>query len=232
MAQEQLSTIRFRTMSSLGFQPGRSIGRYRLVEEIGAGGMGVVFRARDEKLDRDVAIKLLKPGTLLDESARRRFRSEAAALSKLNHPNIQTILDFGSEAEGDYIAIEYIPGTSLDEMLTDPLDEQTAINLGIQLARGLAAAHEVRILHRDLKPANIRVTPEGHLKILDFGLAKILRVDDQTADEGMSVTQGVVGTVPYMSPEQLRGHPVDVRADIYAAGCVLYEMVTARRPHP
>jgi eukaryotic-like serine/threonine-protein kinase len=219
-------------VSSSGFQPGRTLGRYRLIEQIGAGGMGVVFRACDERLDRDVAIKLLHPGIFDDESARHRFRAEASALSKLNHPNIQTILDFGSEPDGDYIAIEYIAGTSMDKMLTSPLDERTAINLGIQLARGLAAAHEVGIVHRDLKPANIRVTPDGHLKILDFGLAKILPQPDDVTAAALSVTKGVVGTVPYMSPEQLRGEPVDQRTDIYAAGCVLYEMVTCRRPHP
>jgi eukaryotic-like serine/threonine-protein kinase len=219
-------------VSSTGFEPGRTLGRYRLIEQIGAGGMGVVFRARDEKLDRDVAIKLLHPGTLEDESARTRFRAEAAALSKLNHPNIQTILDFGSEPDGDYIAIEYIPGTSLDKMVAGPLDERTAASFGLQLARGLAAAHDVGIVHRDLKPANIRITPDGHLKILDFGLAKVLpRPDDVTAAT-LSMTKGVVGTVPYMAPEQLRGELVDQRTDIYAAGCVLYEMLTGRRPHP
>jgi eukaryotic-like serine/threonine-protein kinase len=194
--------------------------------------MGVVFRARDEKLDRDVAIKLLHPGTL-DEPARARFRAEAVALSRLNHPNVQTILDFGSEADGeDYLAIEYIPGTSLDKMVSSPLDERTAIQFGLQIARGLAAAHEVGIVHRDLKPANIRITPDGHLKILDFGLAKVLPKPDDVTAATLSMTKGVVGTVPYMAPEQLRGELVDQRTDIYAAGCVLYEMLTGRRPHP
>src|SRR5438105_10302718 len=154
---------------------GQSLGRYRIIEQIGAGGMGVVYRARDERLERDIALKLLPPGTLADEAARKRFRQEALALSQLNHPNIATIYDFDGLNGVDFLAMEYVEGTTLDCKLTaGPLTEKEVLSIGGQLANGLAAAHQRGVVHRDLKPGNLRQTPDGMLKILDFGLARLL----------------------------------------------------------
>jgi len=214
---------------------GQTYGHYRIIDKIGAGGMGEVYRARDEQLDRDVALKLLPAGTVSDEGARKQFRKEALALAKLNHPNIETIYEFNSQDGVDFLAMELVPGQSLDEMLYGgPMPELEVVRLGTQFAEGLAAAHEQGIIHRDLKPANLFVTPDGRVKILDFGLAKLMHAG-KAHDVTNSVTMqsgAISGTVPYMSPEQLRGLPVDVRSDIYAAGAVLYEMATGRRPFP
>jgi len=214
-------------------QTGQLFGHYRLVEKIGEGGMGVVYRARDEHLIRDVAIKILPRALLSDDDARQRFRKEARALSRLNHTNIAIVFDFDSCAGVDYLAEELVAGASLDEMLArGPLAEKEIVTLGSQLCDGLAAAHEHGIIHRDIKPGNIRVTPNGHLKILDFGLAKALHTTAQpvAGSSLASETQVVAGTLPYMSPEQLRNEKLDARTDIWAAGCVLYEMATGRRP--
>lgn len=194
--------------------------------------MGVVFRAHDERLQRDVAVKVLPAGALANETARRRFRKEALALSRLNHPNIATVHDFDTEAETDFLVTEYIPGIGLDEMLAaGPLAEKEIVSLGSQLAQGLAAAHDQGVIHRDLKPANLRVTPDGRLKILDFGLAHVLppTVPDE-ATASLTQTQVLAGTAPYMAPEQLVGGRLDARTDLWAAGVVLYEMATGRRP--
>jgi eukaryotic-like serine/threonine-protein kinase len=211
---------------------GQKFSHYRIIEQIGAGGMGVVYRAHDEQLDRDVAIKVLPPRTLGDETARMRFRQEALSLAKLNHPGIATVHEFSSQDDTDFLVTEYIPGITLDRKLAGgllPTDE--IIALGLQLAQGLAAAHEQGIIHRDLKPGNLRITPEGRLKILDFGLARLM---PHASELGMTATltqsQEVTGTLPYMAPEQLRGEPADARTDLWAAGAVLYEMVTGRRP--
>ncbi len=214
-----------------------TLSHYRILEQIGAGGMGVVYRAHDERLDRDVALKVLPAGALADESARKRFHKEALALSKLSHPNIAVVHDFDTQEGTDFLVEELIPGLSLGEMLlSGPLPEREIINLGSQLAEGLAAAHEQGIIHRDLKPSNIRVTPEARLKVLDFGLAKLMPGRD--ARQGVSAdvtaslteTQTVSGTLPYMAPEQLLNEKLDARTDIWAAGCVLYEMATGQRP--
>ena len=211
---------------------GQTFGHYRVLEQIGAGGMGLVFRAHDERLDRDVALKVLPPGTLTDENAHRRFRKEALTLSQLNHPNIETVHDFDTQGEVDFLVMELIPGLTLDEkLMAGALPEREVIRLGAQLAEGLAAAHAEGIVHRDLKPGNLRITPDGRLKILDFGLATLLRpVSGVTATESLSKTHGVVGTLPYMAPEQLRGEAADARSDLWAAGAVLYELATGRRP--
>jgi len=216
----------------LSLRPGQKLGHFRVVEKLGEGGMGVVYRARDEHLDRDVALKILHTETLSNEAARKRFYKEARALSKLNHPNVQTCHDFDTEQGVDFLVTELVPGNSLDESLaTGPLGEKEVVRLGVQLAEGLEAAHAQSIVHRDLKPANLRITPEGRLKILDFGLAKLERpVGDVTATQSMTQTQTIVGTLPYMSPEQLRSEPIDARTDIYATGAVLYEMATGQRP--
>ena len=211
---------------------GQTLGHYRIAEKVGAGGMGEVYRARDEHLDRDVAIKVLPPGTLSDESARKRFHKEALALSKLNHPNIATIHDFDTQLGVDFLVMEYIPGITLSEKLvSQPLPEKEIVSLGMQLAEGLSAAHEHGVVHRDLKPGNLRLTDDGRLKILDFGLAKLrLPVTATAATESLSEPQAMAGTLPYMAPEQLLGEELDARTDIHAVGTVLYEMATGQQP--
>lgn len=213
----------------------KAISHYRVLEKIGAGGMGIVYRAHDDQLDRDVALKVLPAGTLADEAARKQFSREALALARLNHPNVETVFEFNSQDGVDFLVLELIPGQPLSEKLkTGPLDEREILRLGMQLAEGLAAAHGRGVIHRDLKPGNLFVTPDGRLKILDFGLAKLRKPEiDPAATRSLTESiGGVAGTVPYMSPEQLRGQPVDARSDIYSAGAVLYEMATGRRPHP
>jgi len=211
---------------------GKRLGHYCILEKIGAGGMGEVYRARDERLDRDVALKVLPAGTLADEAARKRFRKEALALSKLNHPNIETVHDFDTQEGVDFLVMEHIPGVTLsDKLAKGSLPEKEIAHLGVQLAEGLAAAHEQGVVHRDLKPGNLRVTTDGRLKILDFGVAKTLRSVSETATtESLTETQAAAGTLPYMAPEQLRGEPVDARTDIHALGVVLYEMATGQLP--
>jgi serine/threonine protein kinase/tetratricopeptide (TPR) repeat protein len=214
---------------------GRILSHYCIVEQIGAGGMGVVYRAHDEQLDRDVALKVLPAGTLADDSARRQFRKEALALAKLSHPNIATVFEFSSQQGVDFLAMELIPGRPLSErLLSGAMPQPEIVRLTTQLAEGLAAAHDQGVIHRDLKPANLFVTPDGRLKILDFGLA-LHTLTSSGADVTRSITADtgtVSGTVPYMSPEQLRGLPVGPRSDIYAAGAVLHEMATGRRAFP
>ncbi len=211
---------------------GQTLDHYRIVEKIGAGGMGEVYRARDEHLPRDVAIKVLPPGTLSDESARKHFHKEALVLSQLNHPNVATIHDFDSQQGVDFLVMEYIPGITLSEKLAGrPLPEKEIVRLGIQLAEGLAAAHERGVVHRDLKPGNLRVTSDGRLKILDFGLAMLrLPVTTTATTESLGETRTMAGTLPYMTPEQLLGAEIDARTDLHAAGSVLYEMATGQRP--
>jgi TolB-like protein/tRNA A-37 threonylcarbamoyl transferase component Bud32/Tfp pilus assembly protein PilF len=211
---------------------GAELGHYRLVEKIGAGGMGEVYRACDQHLARDVAIKVLPPGTLSDESARRHFHKEALILSQLNHPNIATIHDFDTQQGVDFLVMEYIPGITLStKVAARPLPEKEILSLGVQLAEGLSAAHQRGIVHRDLKPGNLRLSSEGRLKILDFGLAKLrLPVTESVTTDSLIDTQSLAGTLPYMAPEQLRGEDTDARADIHNAGAVLYEMSTGRCP--
>lgn len=214
---------------------GKMLGHYRIVEQIGAGGMGEVYQAHDQHLDRDVAIKILPPAILADEIQRKQFRREALLLAKLNHPYIETIYEFGHEDGVDFSVMELIPGKSLAAILKDgALPEKVVLRLGAQFLEGLFAAHQQGVIHRDLKPANLFVTPEGRIKILDFGLAKLVHPEN-AADLTRSITidTGTIsGTVPYMAPEQLRGEAADVRGDIYSAGAVLYEIATGRRPFP
>ncbi len=211
---------------------GQTLGHYRIAEKIGAGGMGEVYRAHDEHLNREVAIKVLPSGTLSDESSRKRFRNEALTLSRLNHPNIATVHDFDTQAGVDFLVMEYVPGTTLSEKLAaGPLPEKEAARLCVQLAEGLTAAHERAVIHRDLKPGNLRLTADGRLKILDFGLARLVQpVSGDAETEALTQTRAIAGTLPYMAPEQLRGERVDARSDVWAAGVVLYEMATARLP--
>ncbi|MGH9779106.1 MAG: protein kinase domain-containing protein, partial [Candidatus Acidiferrales bacterium] len=214
---------------------GQRLAQYLIVERIGAGGMGEVYRARDERLERDVAIKVLPAGTLADEAARRRFRQEALALARLNHPHIATVHDFNSQDGVDFLVMEHVPGSSLAEKLAaGPLSEKETLRLGAQVAAALEEAHGQRIVHRDLKPGNIVLTSRGDVKVLDFGLAKLLQPTggEAVTAESFAETRAGAGTLPYMAPEQLRGEPVDARTDIHALGAVLYEMSTGRRPFP
>src|SRR6266849_596772 len=219
--------------SSPGSIIGRTLGHYRVLEQIGAGGMGVVYRAHDVRLERDVALKVLPPGTLADDSARKRFRKEAVALSRMNHPNIATVHDFDTQGNVDFLVTELVPGRTLNERLAaGPLPEKEVVQIGLQLADGLEAAHREGVIHRDLKPENLRLTPEGRLKILDFGLARssFVATDTMThATTDVAEQHAVIGTLPYMSPEKLRGEIADARSDVFSAGCVIYELCTARR---
>jgi eukaryotic-like serine/threonine-protein kinase len=209
---------------------GRTIGHFRIIEEVGAGGMGVVYRAHDQHLDREVAVKVLAPGTLKDRNARKRFREEARAISKLNHANIATVHAFDSDGTFDYLVMEYVPGQKLrDRIYEGPLPEPEIIRLATQLANGLGAAHSRGLVHRDLKPENVRFNLEGQLKILDFGLAKLVQSasDSRTTESDISA---IAGTLAYMSPEQLRGGVVDQSSDLFSFGIVLYEMATGSHP--
>lgn len=215
---------------------GKTLSRYTILEQIGSGGMGTVYRARDVRLNRDVAVKVLPVGALADDMARHRFRKEALSLSQLNHPNIATVHDFDTQDGVDFIVMEYIEGTTLNTMLaTGPLLERDILQFGQQAAQGLAAAHERSIVHRDLKPANLRITPDRRVKILDFGLAELFNPGGDlgvTATATSASTSGPPGTLPYMAPEQLREEKLDHRTDIYAIGAVLYETATGQRPFP
>ena len=213
---------------------GRTFGHYRILEQIGAGGMGVVYRAHDERLDRDVAVKLLPPGLLADDAARRRFRHEALSLARLNHPNIATVHDAGTEEGVDFLVMEYIEGQTLTERLArGQLEAKEVVDLGRQMAAGLGAAHAQGIIHRDLKPGNLRLTRDGRLKILDFGLAQAAPRPSAAGETGTVTSTGqLTGTVPYMAPEQLMGKVADARSDIWATGAVLYELTTGQRPFP
>jgi len=214
---------------------GQTLGHYRILEKIGAGGMGEVYRARDERLGREVAVKVLPPSLVPDESVRKRLRKEAQALSKLNHPNIEILFELGSKDGAEFLVVEYVPGVTLSDRLAQgPMPEREIARLGVQLANGLAAAHSQGIVHCDLKPSNLRTTPDGRLKILDFGIAKSLRVTRESSKHNVTTEsttggQGVVVTLPYMAPEQLRSEPADARSDLYSAGAVLYEMATGQR---
>src|SRR3984957_8824258 len=212
---------------------GETLGHYGVIEKIGSGGMGEVYRAHDEQLDRDVALKVLPTGSLADEAKRKLFRKEALVLAKLNHPNIATVHEFNRQGGGDFLAMELIRGRSLREVLKEgPLPEKEIQRLGLQLSEALAVAHEHGVVHCDLKPANIMITPDGRLKILDFGLAKLVQAPSADVTQSSTTAQSVPGTLPYMAPEQLLGEGADTRADVYAAGAVLYEMATGRRAFP
>ena len=210
-------------------------GRYRIIEELGKGGMGIVYKAEDLKLKRIVALKFLLPDLAIDPAGRKRFIQEAQTASALNHPNICTIFEAGEENGDSYIAMEYIEGRSLHKIIPSKgLPVNDALRYGIQIVDGLHHAHERGIIHRDLKPANVAITPEGRIKILDFGLAKRLRDEDlkDVTRSQLSLTdKGVIaGTLPYMAPEVLQGQPADARSDIWALGIILYDMVSGMLP--
>jgi serine/threonine-protein kinase len=215
---------------------GQQFGHYRILEKIGAGGMGEVYRAHDEQLDRDVALKVLPAQTLTDETARARLLREARSAAALNHPHICTVYEVGEAGGQAYIAMELVEGKPLSELVPEQgLPAETVLRFGSQIADALAHAHDHRIVHRDLKNANVVITPEGRAKVLDFGLAKRLSGEElaEAATKSLaSLTEAgaLVGTVPYMVPEQLRGQPADARSDVWALGIVFYEMAAGRRP--
>ena len=208
---------------------GTSLSHYRLVEKLGEGGMGVVWKAKDEHLDREVAVKVMLPGALSDATTRQRFRREAHVLAKLSHPGVATVFDFDTQDGVDFLVMEYVPGGSLESRLrSGALPLEDLLQLGIELAEALSDAHTQGFLHRDLKPANVVLTNTGRAKILDFGLARLL----SSGQTSMGLTQpGVImGSLPYMAPEQLLGEPDDKRTDVYALGVLLFEAATGRRP--
>jgi serine/threonine protein kinase len=215
-----------------------TVGHYTIVEMLGSGGMGDVYRARDTKLGRDVAIKMLAEKFALNREYLSRFTREARAASALNHPSIVTIYEIGTHELGPYIAMEYIDGKPLRDVLQKgPLPIYEVLRIATQVASGLAQAHEAGIIHRDLKPSNLMLVKDGRVKILDFGLAKLTenypdeeRSSDSTTDMVATRTGIVMGTPPYMSPEQAAGKQVDFTTDQFSFGTILYEMATGKQP--
>jgi TolB-like protein/tRNA A-37 threonylcarbamoyl transferase component Bud32 len=211
----------------------RRLGHYHILERVGAGGMGVVYRARDERLDRDVALKLLPQGSVGDDRGRGPFKQEALALSRLNHPNVATIHDFDGDQGIDFLVMEFVDGTPVEALIrAGGRSDAEVRRIGVELANGLVALHQHGIVHRDLKPGNLRLTSDGRLKILDFGLARLLLSASTNVTAPGGDVARFAGTLAYMSPEQARGEAADARSDIYAVGAVLYELATGRVPFP
>src|SRR5208282_1015096 len=202
---------------------GTKLGPYEIVSLLGAGGMGEVYRARDSRLRRDVAIKVLPQALSLDSDRMRRFEQEALATAALNHPNILAVFDIGTSEGSPYVVSELLEGETLRERLrSGPIPVRKTLDYALQIAHGLAAAHEKGIIHRDLKPENLFVTKDGRVKILDFGLAKLTQAEagGQTLTHATEIG-AVLGTAGYMSPEQVRGVTLDARSDIFAFGAIL-----------
>ena len=215
--------------------PGSALGRYRIVERLGEGGMGSVYRATDPRLERDVALKVLHadPDTGRGEEHRRQLRLEARALSRLLHPNIATLFDLDSDDGVDFLVLEYVPGHTLAWLLeSGPLPEARARAIALEVAEALEAAHEQGVVHRDLKPGNIILNPRGRAKVLDFGLARLQGSSGAsvTSLRGAEPAGHLAGTLPYMAPEQIRGERTDARADVWAMGAIMHEMCAGSRP--
>jgi hypothetical protein len=209
---------------------GHTLGRYTVIEPLGSGGMGTVYRARDEKLERFVAIKILSPGLVTGEETRRRFRKEALALAKLSHPHIAAVYDVGEQDGVDYLVMECVAGQTLSATLrSGPLPVERATAIVLEIAGALEEAHEQGVIHRDLKPANVMITPKGHAKVLDFGIAKLLAPLAPDATASME-TGFLVGTPLYMSPEQAQGNAVDARTDLWSLGVIYFQLLTGRTP--
>src|SRR5262245_61136048 len=225
--------------TSATLPPGSRIGTYELLEVIGAGGMGIVYRARDLKLQRDVALKVLPESVVREPDRIARFRREATVLASLNHPNIAAIYGFEDSGEVHALVLELVEGSTLaDRIACGPLPVDEALKIARQIAEALEAAHEQGIIHRDLKPANIKVREDGTVKVLDFGLAKAMEPVGGAPNLSQSPTLTtpamthagmILGTAAYMSPEQAKGRPAGTRSDVWAFGCVLYEMLTQKR---
>ena len=214
---------------------GQTVGRYRILSLLGEGGMGKVYLAKDQLLGRNVAMKFLPAESVADERARKRFIREARAAATLDHPNICSIYEVGSDGNQSFIVLQHVEGETLAARLKrQPLELREALAAAVQVAEALAAAHERGIIHRDIKPENIMLTGRGQVKVLDFGLAKVtrdqVRLEHETETSTMLSTPGMVmGTVPYMSPEQVRGEDLDGRSDMFSFGAVLYELLSGRR---
>jgi hypothetical protein len=219
----------------MNLAPGTKLGPYEIVSLVGAGGMGEVYRARDSRLKREVAIKVLPQTLSLDADRLRRFEQEALATAALNHPNILAVFDIGTSEGSPYVVSELLEGETLRERLrSGSVPVRKTLDYAMQIAHGLAAAHEKGIVHRDLKPENLFVTKDGRVKILDFGLAKLTQADSGSQTSLPTATQGteaglVMGTAGYMSPEQVRGMALDARSDIFSFGAILYEMLSGKR---
>src|SRR5437660_9343334 len=213
---------------------GSKLGRYEIRSQIGAGGMGEVYLVQDTKLDRKVAIKFLPESLLTDERASKRLVREAQAAAKLDHPNICAIHEVGEEDGRSFIAMQYIEGETLDARIkSKPLVLKESLTIAAQIADALAEAHSHGIIHRDIKPANIMITSRGQAKVMDFGLARVLAgaVESEAQTQSLLTTPGtILGTMPYMSPEQVRGEVLDGRSDTFSFGVVLYEMLSGRQP--